>query len=386
MTLDHDRLARFAADLVRIPTVLGDEGAAAERVAEEMRALDFENVHVDPVGNVLGTVAGRAGSERSVLLDAHLDTVDVQPRDAWSRDPWSGVIADGRLWGRGSSDMKGAMAAMVHGIATLDREALGGAVTVCGSVSEEQIEGAALQTVMERAQPDFVVIGEASELTLVHGGRGRAEIRLTAHGKPSHASAPHLGVNAVHEIERIHARLARVELREHPLVGPGVLCLTDIISDPYPAHSVVPSACTSTWEQRLIPGDDRESVIATFEEAARAAGARATVELSRARLTTYTGHAFDEPKWYPPWLFDTDEPFVRAARAALGAAGLPTETSCYQFCTNGAYSAGRAGVPTVGFGPSTEELAHVTDEYLELDQLLGAARGYAAIAAALLEG
>ncbi len=381
--MNRDRLIQFASELVQLPSVLGNEGPCAERVAEEMRALGYDHAEVDEVGNAVGTIEGEAGPGPAVLYDGHLDTVDVQPRDAWARDPWSGAIEGDRIWGRGSSDMKGAVAAMVHGAAAIPRGELHGSLHVSASVSEEQIEGAALRPVIERLRPSYVVIGEASELRLVHGGRGRAELKLHARGVPSHASAPHLGRNAVLEMQKIHAQLEAAELPVHEAMGPGILCLTDIISDPYPAHSVVPSGCTSTWERRLVAGDTQEGVLADMRSAIEAAGVEADVTLARAQLETYTGHTFDEPKWYPPWLFELDEPFVRAACAALEEVGLEPSPSCYQFCTNGAYSAGWAGIPTLGFGPSDEKLAHTTDEYLEIEQLVGAAKGYEALGRAL---
>jgi putative selenium metabolism hydrolase len=374
----------LAAELVRIPSVLGNEGAVATRVAAEMRTLGYDRVEIDAAGNAIGVIeGGRAGP--TVLFDAHLDTVDVAPAGAWSGDPFSGEVRDGRLFGRGASDMKGALAAMITGLAGLDRAALAGRVVVSGSVNEELIEGAALRAVMERFPPDVVVIGEATGLDLAIAGRGRAELLVSTRGAPAHASTPTAGINAVTRMFEVAREIERLPLPHDDFVGDAVFCLTALISDPYPAHSVIPSACHATWERRLLPGESRDALLAELRGACAHAGASDTgVELATAEVTTWTGVSWREPKWYPAWRLDPGDPLVQRARAALRSAGLDPDLVAYQFCTNAAHSAGVAGVPTVGFGPGHEAQAHVVDEFVAVEDLEGAAAGYRALAGALL--
>ena len=377
-------LIDFTRDLVRTPSVLGNEGPVAQRVCAEMELLEFDEVLTDSAGNAVGIVQG-ARSGPTMVFDAHMDTVDVLPRDRWSRDPFGGEMDDGRIWGRGTSDMKGALAAMVYGAATLERSGLAGRVVVSASVGEELIEGAALRVVMQRHGADFVVIGEASELDLVRAGRGRAELVVKAKGRPSHASTPAQGVNAVHKMRAVIEQIEALPMPEHPFVGRGVMCLTDIISIPHPAHSVVPSGCRVTYERRLVPGETEEGLFAEIGEACERAGAPETeLRLARTDYTTYTGIVWDEPKWFPPWELAEDHALVQSALRALRSTGLEPSMASYQFCTNAAYCAGRAGIPTIGFGPSHEALAHVVDEYIEVEQLLRACIGYRAIAAEVL--
>lgn len=381
---DTDALVAFARALVRTPSVLGHEADMASRVHDEMQRLGFDHVEIDDAGNVIGIVVGHADGP-TLLFDAHMDTVDVIPREAWSHDPFGAELENGRIYGRGSSDMKGALAAMAHGAATLNRRALAGRVIVSASVGEELIEGAALRVVMDRHQPDFVVIGESSTLNLVRAGRGRAELVIETRGRPAHASTPERGVNAVHTMRRVVDQIEGLRMPSHRFVGLGVMCLTDIISVPYPAHSVVPSACRATYERRLVPGETREGLIGEIRAACERAEAAGTkITLATATYETYTGVRWNEPKWYPPWELAEDHPLVRTARDGLLKAGFTSSFGSYQFCTNAAYSAGSAGVPTIGFGPSVEHLAHVSDEYLEVEQLIGACRGYVAISEAVL--
>ena len=379
-------LIDFTCALVRLESVLGAERNVAEHVSREMRRLLFDHVEIDSAGNAVGIVRGLHEGP-TILFDAHMDTVDVVPVDAWTHEPFAGEVADGRIWGRGSSDMKGALAAMVYAAAGLERADLTGVVIVSASVGEESIEGAALRTVMERHPPDFVVIGEASGLDLVRAGRGRAEFTVETVGKPAHASDPDAGINAVHRMAAVIGEIERIPMPEHEFVGHGVMCLTDIISVPYPAHSVVPSGCRATYERRLLPGEERDAIEAELLEAcARAEAPDTVIRLAETDYRTYAGVRWVEPKWFSPWELDEDHHLVQAGLRGLREAGLDPGMSSYQFCTNGAYSAGVAGVPTIGFGPSTEQHAHVVDEFIEIEQLVGARRGYAGIVAALLDG
>jgi len=379
-------LIDFTCALVRLPSVLGDERNVAEHVAREMRRLLFDHVGIDEVGNAVGVIRGlREGP--TVLLDAHMDTVDVVPEDAWTHAPFGGELIDGRIYGRGSSDMKGALAAMVYAAAGFKRAELAGSVIVSASVGEESVEGAALRNVVDHHEPDFVIIGEASELNLVRAGRGRAEYAIETIGKPAHASHPEQGVNAVHRMAAVIGEIEHIAMPEDAFVGRGVMCLTDIVSVPYPAHSVVPSGCRATYERRLLPGEVRQAIEAELLEAcARADAADTVVQLATTDYRTYTGIRWNEPKWFPPWETPEDHELVQRGLQGLRGAALVAQLTSYQFCTNGAYSAGVAGVPTIGFGPSSERHAHVVDEFLEVDQLLDARAGYVGIIAALLDG
>lgn len=378
-------LIDFARALVRLPSVLGDESKVAEHVSREMRRLQFDHVEIDEAGNVVGVIRGLHDGP-SVLLDAHMDTVDVLPAEAWTRDPFGGEFVDDRIYGRGSSDMKGALAAMIYAAAGLERAQIAGNTIVSASVGEESVEGAALRCVMDKHRANFVVIGEASGLDLVRAGRGRAEYTLETVGRPAHASHPGQGLNAVHRMAAVIGEVERIPMPEDAFVGKGVMCLTDIISRPYPAHSVVPSGCRVTYERRLLPGETRDGVEAALLAACtRADAADTVVELAQTDFRTYTGIRWNEPKWFPPWVLSEQHELVQSGLRGLRAAGLEPELASYQFCTNGAYSAGVADVPTIGFGPSTERHAHVIDEFLEVDQLLKARRGYAGIITTLLE-
>ena len=176
----------------------------------------------------------------------------------------------------------------------------------------------------------------------------------------------------------------QLPLPSDPLLGPAVQALTDIISEPYPGHSVIPTRCRVTYDRRLITGETPESVLQSIK--ALPEFKDVSVVIGEGAYQTYTGETLRAPKFFPAWKLPADHSFVQASLAGLRATGLEPSLRAYKFCTNAAYSAGIANVPTIGFGPSPEGLAHVIDEYIELDQLEATARGYLGIITQVLKG
>src|SRR6476661_5476762 len=163
----------FLQEIVRLESTPGREEAVVGRIVEEMRRLGYEDAHVDEAGNAVG----RVGHGSPVLLiDSHIDTIPMHSRGRWTRDPLAATIADGRIWGLGTCDMKGSAAASIYGVAQLAAsETLTGTIYVVCSIAEEMMEGAALRTTVEACAPDVVVIGEPTDLRVCNGQRGRAK-------------------------------------------------------------------------------------------------------------------------------------------------------------------------------------------------------------------
>jgi putative selenium metabolism hydrolase len=381
--MSDERLIAFAQALVRCKSLPGEEGPVTARITEEMRALSYDEVRTDENGSATGIIQG-ARPGPTLLMDAHTDTVGIAPGLAWAHDPFGAEVDGGALYGRGIVDMKGALAAMIYGAAAVDRTRLAGQVVVSASVMEELLEGAALHPVMDATRPDFVIIGEPSDLKLVHGGRGRAEIRLETIGRPAHSSNPSLGRSAVLDMLQVVAAMERTPMPADDLLGPAVQALTDIISDPYPGVSTIPSRCLATYDRRLLVGETAEDLLNGILSDPSLAGIDLRATIGEGRYRTYTGALLTGPKFLPAWLLSPSHPFVVAALRGLRAAGLDPALDVYRFCTNAAYSVGTAGVPTIGFGPGHEEEAHMVDEHMELSALLAARDGYRGIIEAVV--
>lgn len=390
MPLTQERKNEVAAltkALISRRSYSGQEKDAAEELKRYLTAHGFDRVETDGYGNVVGRLRGSRPGPR-LLFDGHLDTVPVPDPAAWTHPPFAPEEADGKLYGRGASDMKGAVAAFTAaaGFFAQDRD-FAGEIWVAGVVHEECFEGVAARKVSEAVQPDYVVIGEASECNLKIGQRGRAEVVVETFGVPAHSANPEKGVNAVYGMCRVIEVLRRLEAPVHPVLGRGILELTDICSYPYPGASVVPSRCRATYDRRLLVGETRESVLAPISAALEelwGSGIKASASYAQGEAACYTGETIRGERFFPGWLFDKDEPFIQAVLEELRVAGQDPKVTQYGFCTNGSHYAGEAGIRTIGYGPSLESLAHTEDEYVEISQLEKACEGYCAIMKALL--
>lgn len=374
-------LIRDCQRMIAIPSESGREGEAAAFLQNVMLRLGYDQAACDEFGNTVGIIRGNG--RKKVLLEGHLDTVGVEDPSRWSYEPYAGRIDQGRIYGRGATDMKAALMAMAYAAAAFvqTKEQLDGDIIVAGVVQEEIFEGVAQGKILDRIGPDLVILGEATDLKLCIGQRGRAEVQLITSGKSAHSANPSAGINAVGLMRRLLAAMDGIVLPTDPFLGPAIMELTDIRSDPYPGKSVIPDKCTATLDRRLLPGETENSVLgpiqALIDRLAREdRDFRAEVKLVTATEQCYTGTTLSGKRFFPGWLFPETEPFVRAAQAALRGAGFAAPLSHYSFCTDGSQSAGLRRIPTLGFGPSQEELAHIVDEYVMLDQLKGAYDGY----------
>ncbi len=388
---EKEAVTGLCSKLIQQPSLSGEEDKVVAVLLGYMQANGFDDVHVDRYGSITGVIRGKRPGPK-ILYDGHIDTVPVPDPSAWKQNPFGGETIGGRIYGRGASDMKGAVAAMVVAAAKVARETgkdFGGEILVAGVVHEECFEGIASREISARTNPDIVVIGEASEMNLKIGQRGRAEITVETFGVPAHSANPHKGVNAVLSMMRLARAIDELPVNEHPVLGKGVSVLTDIISTPYPGASVVPSHCRATYDRRLLVGETMDSVLAPYTETVeRLAKAdptfKARAAYAKGREKCHPGGFIEGERFFPGWVFDEKEDFIQKALAGLRSAGLNPAISHYSFCTNGSHYAGEKGIRTIGFGPSLETLAHTIDEYIEAAQLYLAVEGYAAISRALL--
>ncbi len=378
-------LTELCRELVRHRSYSGEEGNVVTAAQEFWKSRGLNDFRVDSYGNCLAVAEGtRPGP--TLLFDAHIDTVPAD-KSRWTADPWSAEIRDGKIYGRGTSDMKGAFAAMLWAAAEFAEETGGnfaGTICVAGVVHEECFEGVAARKISEAVKPDLVVIGEASELNLKIGQRGRAEIVVETFGVNAHSANPEKGRNAVYDMAELISSIRKLPTEFQKELGKGILELTDIKSDPYPGASVVPHYCRATFDRRLLVDETPESVLKPLRDVIsdfnrKDPGFRAEVSLSKGKESCYTGEIIEGERFFPGWYFSEDSEFIRKALKGIRAAGIEPEITTYSFCTNGSHYAGEAKIPTLGFGPSRENLAHTVDEYIEIDQLEKAGAGYRGI-------
>lgn len=381
-------LVAFLQDLIRIPSLSTQEKRLAERIAEEMERLGFAEVYIDKVGNAVGKLG--SGKGPVLLFDGHMDTVDVGDAGAWSRDPFGAEIEGDLLYGLGAADMKSGLAAMVYGMhALLESEGeIPGTIYVVNVVQEEPCEGMAIRAFLDETglKPDYVIIGEPTNLQVVCGHRGRMGIMVTTYGRSCHASAPEQGENAIYAAARIifGIELLAPQLMSDAFLGKGSITVTRIESYS-PSQNAVPPICTFYVDRRLTLGETEAKALAEIQSIVTREGVRAEVKVNEYETRSYTGYRWKVREYYPAWLIPQDHPLVLAGvRAVEKTLGVRPTLTRWKFSTDGVYTMGTVGIPTIGFGPGEEKCAHSPDEHVRIGDVIAAANVYANLAMEVL--
>jgi putative selenium metabolism hydrolase len=372
--------------LVRIPGLSGEETAVGDAVGSAMEELGFRSVTRDPLGSVVGLVGPHTAAP-ALLFDGHMDVVPAI--GDWTTDPFDPTERGGRLYGRGTTDMKGGLAAAIVGVSAAARSGrLSSTVAVSATVLEETVEGIALAKVLDELRPGAVVICEPSDLAIQVGQRGRAEFVVTAAGQPAHSAYPERGRNPIGIAAAGLAALAGLVLPMDHSLGRAILVATDIISEPWPSISLIPASVSVRFDRRTLPSETWDSVRDEVVQALASTGEEGafTVALSADPVTACTGLRLAARRWLPAWRIDPADSLVLAAVRATRVVGHERRLGVYDFCTNGSESAGVRGIPTIGLGPGVASDAHTADESVSVEQLYQAAKIYEQLALVIAGG
>jgi succinyl-diaminopimelate desuccinylase len=380
-TIDAHSLVAFAQQLVRIPSVHDparglDEQPAADLVAAQMRSFGWEP-EIDEVApgrpNVIATVDGGGGPGPTLMFEGHTDV--VTEGDGWTVEPFGGEVAGGRLWGRGSADMKGGLAAMLFAADAFRRRGpFPGRIVLAALVDEEGLMLGA---------KDFVARGRADDIDAViccepEGGevcpvaKGALRLRVDLTGKMAHGAMPFQGRNPNRAVGSVIGALADLEsllqarAGEHPTLGHAWITPT-VLRAGEPAQMNVMPAGASVWiDVRTTPAIEHRELLAELAELVAASAAEVGIESELVVIDDRPAVATAE-----------DHPLVAAVAAAhtavTGAAprlgGVPGATDCTIITS-------RAGVPSVVYGPGGKWIAHQADEFVEIADLVTHAEVY----------
>jgi len=365
---------RIAQDLIRFPS-MNPPGEEAHCIAYLGKLLERAGFAVDTHEFATGRpslVARLAGvsNDPPLCFTGHVDVVPLGG-NPWTRAPFAAEVADGRLYGRGSSDMKSGIAAFVAAVTQAAGRRLSRGIMLAITAGEETgCEGAfdlVNRGVLGKASLLIVAEPSSNELILAH--KGSLRLAVTARGKTAHSSMPHLGENAIYTASDWIGSLRRLDFPgTHPLLGATTLCVTTM-NGGLNLNSV-PDAATFTVDVRSIPGLPH----AEIEPALRTAVGR------RAEIAVI----MDVPGFSTPAGERALEPVVAAYEKARGEA--PTPRGAPYFTDASALTPGLGGVPTVVLGPGDMEQAHQTDEYCVIQRIEEAAEIYAGVIAAMCTG
>lgn len=387
---DKHELVEFLQDIVRTPSLSGAEDRVATRIVAAMRRVGFRKVFTDRIGNAVGRTG--EGKRPVLLYSGHMDTVGIGDPSAWGHDPFGADIVADVLHGRGACDMKGALAAMIWGVKLLRDagalERLTGDLVLAAVVQEEPCEGLAMRVLIEEEglRPDWVVLGEPSNLQLSRGHRGRVELEVVTHGRSCHASRPDLGDNAVYSAARLIFNLEMLseQLGYDAFLGAGSLSVTHVESRAG-SRNAVPDYARFIVDRRLTLGESEAKALAEVQSVIARERVRAEVRVTEYEGTSYTGYEARQHNYFPAWALEAEHPLVQAAgRAVKQTLGYRPAVGQWGFSTDGVYTMGVAGIPTIGFGPGEERYTHTADEQINLHDVFKAASAYAQLAVELL--
>ncbi len=379
-------IVSFLRRMIAIPAESLQEKERCELVKAEFEKLGFDEVFFDG----LGTVVARIGNGPfKILMDGHIDCVGVGDPASWDYDPFDGKEENGEVWGRGAVDELPAIAAMAYGARLLMDRGWPEGVTLylSASVMEEDCDGHCMLHLIEKEgiKPDVVILGEPTDLDIYRGHRGRMEATITTRGRSAHGAHAHHGVNALYKMAPIILDVEKLNenLGYDEFLGSGSIIVSHISVDT-PSLNAVPDRATITLDRRMTVGETVETVLAELRALPHLGDAE--VELLHYDETSWTGAQATQEKYFPTWVLDEDHPLVQgAADAAAAVLDTPPAISRWHFSTNGVATMGRLGIPSIGFAPGLEELAHTTQEHVKVEDLVKATAVYSLMPEFLLK-
>ena len=382
----------YARRFVQIPSLSGEEKELAFCIREVLNEFGLDKVYIDELGDVIGFVKGRS-LRPLVVLEGHMDHVSPGNLELWKCQPYSAEVINGNIFGRGAVDMKASLAAMTFAAKEASSKEHEGTLVLCFVVHEETVEGTAIRHIIEkeiRETPDLVVLGEATNLDLGIGHRGRTVINVELSGRTAHASMPELGLNALHAASNLvsyveeelnpnlpfnqklgKATIATISLGASPKVGPQI-----------------PDRSKILFDRRMILGETENEILKPIKEKVDELVEEGTVLDGTTRILEedikcWTGRKLRTRDFFPPWLIKETR-IIQKALKSLWKRGFHANTHVWKFSTDGVYTYGLRGIPTVGIGPGDETLAHQPNEHVCERDVEKTVQAYVAIVESLI--
>jgi succinyl-diaminopimelate desuccinylase len=380
-SINENRIIELAEELIRVQSVTGQEKAVMHRARGLLEDAGVPvTFHGDEDRPIIEATLNK-GAEKQLIFNGHLDVVPVARPEAWTKNPWDPVLEEGRLYGRGSADMKSSCAVMIHMMELLRDADL--PISVGVHLVPDEEKGAQYGSKIlvdkiasgEMRRPDYVVIGEQSNLKVRVAERGMFGFQVKFYGRASHTAACRVnGVNAIAKASKGVLALEHHIDKFHPWIG-------------YPMQSVniiqggtvtnqVPAVCTITVDRRLVIGETADDVVASVKADLEKAG-DGDPDWSWEIIAPKDdqGNWAYTPANYTPPDTHLGDAFMKAVPAALGAE--PELFVEWAGSTDGRLYR-QAGIQTIGFGPVGFG-AHGPDEFVFVDSLVKQARVYMAL-------
>lgn len=379
----HGDIVKTASELIQINSQSTQEGPLAEYVKAKMHQLCYDEVITDRWGNVYGIMKGTGGGS-SVTLNCHMDVVYESDASKWKYPPFSGQIAEGKIWGRGASDTKGTFAIQLYIPFMLKQLGMlpKGDIVVSGVVCEEIAGfGAMMQTRDNFMLTDYVIIGEASENDIATSCRGKFCGVVKIKGKSCHASTPQLGKNPFDVLGPLLCELKNIPLGYDEDMGWSTITATNVETSEK-GSNIIQNEVTLYIDYRQVPCDTTEVGVEKIRKAVEKCntdGFEITVEPLYFPLTTYTGESGMAFQGESPFRVKAEDDHVVFCKAVLEeAVGHQVKTKGWSFATDTGHYAAK-GCKCIGYSPAQAALCHTTEDNIDIEMMKEAEVGYLAL-------
>ncbi|KON69146.1 succinyl-diaminopimelate desuccinylase [Peribacillus butanolivorans] len=382
--IDESKSVRFLQSLIQVNSVnpQGNEKRVAEVIQTYLKSSKLQ-VELDDLGNdranLFVTYPNVKSDDRYLVYSGHFDTVPTGKVE-WEHDPFSGKLIDNKVFGRGATDMKSGVAAMVLALECIERAGvqLNGKLQFVGTAGEE-VDGYGAKKVVEKGQIDkatALVVSEPSENELYTSHKGCLWLEIITYGKTAHGSMPDQGINAITAMNELMNRLQTYEFEysPHPLLGYPTINIGTIEGGV--KTNVVPDQCNLTLDIRTVPGQDNDSILHDIENMIK--------EISEKSQSTYQIKVINRMDSVSTNEFDD---FVKlAVQTGKNHVNLDLRPSGVNYYTDASVYWPHLRIPTIIIGPGNPRLAHQPDEYVEIDKFLESIRYFIALAIDYLDG
>lgn len=397
----RDGFVELMKDMISIKSYTCEEKEFADFLLARLSKVEgVDEAFIDGAGNMCAIIRGD-GTGPNILLNGHMDAVFEGNLDNWAPyDPYKPEIVDGKLIGRGISDLKGGLAAQVCAFEAIAAEVvksgkkLPGDLIFLGVVQEEPAEMFGMEyffdhTMAEKnIKADCVFLCEPSSLDLAIAQRGKVELVVKTYGKCAHSSAPEEGINALEHMVPVLKNIFEhngIDLQEDA-IGRTPITVTNCIVKPGGTLSCIPDECEISIDRRYAPTQKLEDLVAEFEAMFEEIKKdipdfNATVEPRVYEETSYTGYTNAVKKYHPAWATPKDNEFVEKSLKALHGLGQDPKLKQWKFGTDGGTTCAEHGIPTIGYSGAMESQAHQPKEYVDVEDMVKTYEGYVAILA-----
>ncbi len=377
---EEDELIKLAQKLVSIPSYHGlpnQEKELAEFIDKLLKENNIDSYCVEVLDgrpNVIGSYGNGINEDKSLILNGHLDTVSVENM---SIDPFQGYIKDGKIYGRGAVDMKGAIAAMVMAILLIKRAniKLDGIVHFTGVIDEEYWNYGTKHVVENGPKAKYAIVGEPTNLEIHNGHRGLEWVEISVKGKYAHGGTPEKGINAIAKMNKIITEiqnnlLPEISQRVHPIIGPALLNLGLIKGGTQP--STVAGDCTLQIDRRWLPSESSILIIDELKEII----SKLSKEDPDLKAEVYLMRDESNKIGFPPLVCNQSSTIFKTLEDANMRVLKKCEVSTFPAWTDGGILNHAGGIETIVYGPGQLSSAHSEEEFCPIDDIINACKVY----------